>query len=210
MNMKEMLLDSREIEAYDLELRSLGKLKIHTENEYGSFCLIFLERPNYQLPEKIFLMPYSDEGSFISYLCTLSGELVERRDVVSKELYYTMEGFNQEAETLRDELRVYTSFPARVFLEGRRDGIEVEVKDISVGGIMFVSKKKIEVGENFSFAFVSGKKEIMVQAVIKVQRPVHVSGMYGYGCKLSYLSSHDEAEIRSFVFREDIKRHHHK
>ena len=75
---------------------------------------------------------------------------------------------------------------------------------------MFVSKKKIEVGENFSFAFVSGKKEIMVQAVIKVQRPVHVSGMYGYGCKFSYLSSHDEAEIRSFVFREDIKRHPHK
>ena len=58
------------------------------------------------------------------------------------------------------------------------DGIEVEVKDISVGGIMFVSKKKIEVGEHFSFAFVSGKKEIMVQAVIKVQRPVHVSGIY--------------------------------
>lgn len=108
--MKEMLLDAREIEAYDFELRSLGKLKIHTENEYGSFCLIFLERLNYQLPEKIFLMPYSDEGSFISYLCTLSGELVERRDVESKELYYTIEGFNREAETLRDELRVLYIF----------------------------------------------------------------------------------------------------
>ncbi len=45
---------------------------------------------------------------------------MKRRDVESKELYYTMEGFNREAETLRDELRVYTSFPATVFLEGRR------------------------------------------------------------------------------------------
>lgn len=210
MKVEEMLLDAKTIEAYDMNMNPLGKVKAYTENSYGNFCVIFEGEPHIELPEKVFFMPYSDEGSFISYMCRMSGELVERRSAKTKKLYYTMEGFNREADTLRDELRVYTSFPAMVYVSGERDGIEVEVKDISVGGIMFISEQKFEAGENFSFAFCPGKKEVMVEATIKVQRPVHVPGMYGYGCKFTYLSSHDEAEIRSFVFREDIKKHHHK
>lgn len=208
METMEMLLDGTESEVYDLELNLLAKAKTYTGKMYGDFSLIFSEKPKKQLPEKIFLLLHLDEQSFISYLCTLSGELIETKDEQSGGKCYKIEVFNEEAETLKDELRVYTSFWAEVREEGRRQSVEVEVKDISVGGIMFITEEKLDVKKTCSFTFWSGKKDITVDVVIKMQRPVGIPGMFGYGGKFLYLSRNQEAEIRSFVFQQDIKRHH--
>lgn len=202
----ERLLNETESDVYDLELNLLGKAKTRKGNEEGYFSLTFSKKPETQMPEKVFLRPCSNESGFISYLCALSGELKEIKNPVSGALTYTVEVFNEEAEILKDELRVYTSFRADAHIGGKRESIDVDVKDISVGGVMFITKERLNADQVLTLTFMSGRKNITADVEVKTQRPVGLQGLYGYGCRFVSLSRNQEAEIRRFVFQEDIKR----
>lgn len=208
-----MLQNSQKVEMYDMNLQFLGKMDVVTEDMYGHFALIFSEIPKCELPKKVFLLPCGQDGQdleeehFVSYLCMLSGEFSKRTDDGE---YYIMEGTSEESDSLREDLRVFTSFPAVISVEGHSKSLEVEVKDISVGGIMFVSEEEVKVGKNISITFMSGRHEVSAKAVVKTRRPIHEEGRFGYGCKFPYLPQRVEAEIRSIVFNEDIVQHHRR
>lgn len=207
-----MLQNSREAEVYTLELQFLGRTNVYTEDAYGHFALIFSELPKYELPEKVFVLPFDghnvEEEAFVSYLCVLSGEFTEKKSEESSGSYYIMEGTSGESETTREDLRVFTSFPAVISVEGSSGNVDIEVRDISVGGIMFVTDRQIPIGKTLSISFMAGRKEVHAKAVVKTHRPVHMQGKYGYGCKFSYMLPKIESEIRNFVFREDIAQHY--
>lgn len=209
--MDKMLQNAQKVEVYDMDLQCLGKADVFTEDAYGHFVLIFSEIPGCELPKKVFLVPYNeqnqDEELFLSYLCILSGETAKHADGENHKEYYVIEGSSEESDTLREDLRVVTSFPVTISPEGYSKSMQVEVKDISVGGIMFVSEEQFHVGQRISIVFMTEKREVMTKAEIKTRRPIHMAGKYGYGCKFDYLLPHTEAEIRRIVFNEDIIRH---
>ena len=92
------------------------------------------------------------------------------------------------------------------------DEITVEgiIKDISAGGILFLSDHPFEMNQTLSFNFDKTDEPLHLECqVIRIQ-PFKIK-VYGeeeertaYGCRFINLHNSTESVIRSYVFRQDL------
>ena len=202
------LLSAQHCELYRLDATFMTKAKF-SQPSPGSITLIFSDKPNFVLPERFYLMPAGEEFDFISYFCTLTGSFREFFFESTEHTYYMHEAVTKDTPELREELRVDVSVDIdAVFddplLEATGGQIRITAKNISAGGMMFVSDKDIKKGTTFSFIFSQSKSSVMVNARVLNRRPTRFPELIAYGCQFGHLSSKAEGAIRNFVFNEDL------
>ena len=101
------------------------------------------------------------------------------------------------------DVRVKVQIASEFMLE---DGSYVAgtIRNISAGGIYFVTSRELRQGERFAFAYRFKTDVCRVSA--RILRIQDLQGGYGYGCQFLGLSQNAEADIRSFVYLKQIQR----
>lgn len=79
------------------------------------------------------------------------------------------------------------------------------IQNISVGGLYFVTKEKLEIDEHFEFHYCFTKKELLVKAVVLREQSLR-NNRYGYGCQFEELPKSTERDIRQFVYKQQLRR----
>ena len=85
---------------------------------------------------------------------------------------------------------------------GRFSGV---IQNISVGGLYFVTRTKLNNEEEFEFRYTFIKKEYEVRAVVLREQDLH-NGRYGYGCQFLRLPKSAERDIRQYVYRQQLSK----
>lgn len=78
------------------------------------------------------------------------------------------------------------------------------IRNISAGGLYFVSSRELRRGEQF--VFVQKFREEPCRVSARVNRVQELPSGYGYGCQFMGLSQNEEADIRNFVYLKQIHR----
>lgn len=197
------LLTAEHCTLYHLDSTFIAKARFNQPTS-GSITLIFSEKPDFRLPDKFYLMPEGSEQDFISYLCTRLGSFSKYYVETTDRTYYTVEVVTKDTPKLREELRVNVSMDAEADFEGILETKSITIKDVSAGGMMFISTEKLEKGTMFSSEFTTAKGPIPVSARIVSVRPTHLPGTFAYSCQFTGLLAREETAIRNFVFTEDL------
>ncbi len=170
----------------------------------GSITLIFSEKPDFRLPEEFYLMPDGDAFDFTSYQCTMAGPLKSFYVETTDSTYYTREATTKDTPELRNELRVNVSIDAQAKFDHLPSSVPISIKNISAGGMMFVSGEDLKEGTIFSFTSPLTKTFFNIRARILGKRPTRFSDKFAYNCQFSRMPAKIEGEIRQFVFNEDL------
>lgn len=202
------LLNAEHCILFQLDSSFITKARF-SQPELGSIVLIFSEKPDFHLPDRFYLMPDGEDKEFTSYLCTRVSPVGSFYIEATDRTYYTIEAVTKDTPKLREELRVNVSIETEAVFEDKAAPEKIVIKDVSAGGMMFISKKKMEKDTEISCMFPTMKGEIPVNARIIARRPTRLADTYAYGCQFTGLLSKDETAIRNFVFTEDLiqKRH---
>lgn len=91
------------------------------------------------------------------------------------------------------------------FTSYKRGSFTGKIQNISVGGLYFITKERLESGEHFEFHYCFIKKEHLVKAVILREQELR-NGRYGYGCQFEELPKGVERDIRQFVYKQQLRR----
>ncbi len=91
------------------------------------------------------------------------------------------------------------------FTSYKRGEFTGAIQNISVGGLYFVTKERLEIGEHFEFRYCFIKKEHLVKAVILREQNLR-NNRYGYGCQFVELPKGTERDIRQFVYKQQLRR----
>ena len=78
------------------------------------------------------------------------------------------------------------------------------IQDISAGGMYVITAHKLDMEQKFSFIYTFKHEKRIVD--VKVVRIKEMGGGYGYGCRFIGLSPDTEADIRSFVYMNQIQK----
>lgn len=79
------------------------------------------------------------------------------------------------------------------------------IQNISVGGLYFVTKTRLNLEEEFTFQYTFIKKEHSLKAVVLREQDLH-NGRYGYGCQFIRLPNNAERDIRQFVYKQQLSK----
>lgn len=197
------LLTAEHCTLYRLDSTLLAKARFN-QPTLGEIVLIFAEKPEFRIPDKFYLMPEDGEREFISYLCTKSGVFSNYYVETTDRTYYMLDAVTKDTPKLREELRVNVSVEVTAEFEGIRKPEQITIKNISAGGLMFISTRKLEKGTLFSCAFPTTKGDVPVSARIVATRPTYLPDTYSYSCQFTGLRAKAETAIRNFVFTEDL------
>lgn len=199
------LLNAQHCILYHLDSTFITKARFNQPTP-GSITLIFSEKPDFRIPEQFYLMPDETKHDFISYQCTKFGSLSDFYVETTERTYYTLEVITNDTPKLREELRVNVSIQVDAIFDDSPEPEPITIKNISAGGLMFISKKKVKKHSLFAFAFtpVLGKPPISATARIIGMRPTYLPDTFSYNCQFTGLLSKDETAIRNFVFTEDL------
>lgn len=197
------LLNAEHCTLYDLDSTFIIKARF-IQPTPGSITLIFPDKPDLRIPDHFYLMPDGGEHDFISYFCTKAGTFSDFYVETTERTYYTLEAITKDTPRLREELRVNVSLPVDAAFEDSVKPEPIIIKNISAGGLMFISQKKLEKNSIFSFFFAAGKTPVPVNARIVAIRPTHLPDTLSYCCQFTGLLAKSETAIRNFVFTEDL------
>lgn len=80
------------------------------------------------------------------------------------------------------------------------NGLKIRLVDISLGGLMFVSKEHFEVGDRFSIVIPAMKESMLYACQVRrvVERP---DGTTGYGCKLMDMEIKQEDLLHRYLLK---------
>lgn len=203
-----MLDNCTKCSIYDLDNRYICDAQVISVGEEEA-SLALLDDYSEQLTPDVLVTFYDSVDGLNTYFCTLfqykgiivphyrsyfsvSCRLRERRGVLQR----------------RRDIKVKTAF--KIDLSTKNSDfhtitLEGTVLDISAGGLFFIAKEELVVGNEFSFAFKKGSVPMFLEGVILRCQEVSYPERTGYGCRFIHLSAAKESVIREFVFREQIK-----
>ena len=91
------------------------------------------------------------------------------------------------------------------FTSVKRGDFTGSIQNISVGGLYFITKTKLDLDEEFSFPYTFIKKEHSLRAVV-LREQILNNGRYGYGCQFIKLPNSAERDIRQFVYKQQLSK----
>lgn len=187
---------------YDRNCSFLETIKY--SRSHSSITLIFPSKPNYEIPKEIFLMPGEIQDDYTSFLCTTTGIFTEYYVEQTNKTWYLMECETFDLPEYQSELRINVSFAMNVVPQDISTNILIMVKDISVGGLKFISDTKFDTDKTFSFIFTKGHSPVLINAHIVKQRPTRKTDVYCYSCQFLGLNPKSESALRGYIFKEDL------
>lgn len=199
------LSNAKDCLLYDLKFRMITTARF-SQSSPNSLTLILFSRPDRYFPERFRLVPaeYAKQG-FPSYVCTLPSAFSAYRSEADGETYYIAEIPLQEARNQREDLRVNVDLEVPAFFNESEIPDMITIKNISAGGLMFLSPKQFGKYTPFLFHLETKKGDIVLTAIILSIRPAEQGGAFAYGCKFSILPQATESALRNFIFQQDLK-----
>lgn len=91
------------------------------------------------------------------------------------------------------------------FTSASRGTFEAVIQNISVGGLYFVTKTRLNIEEEFEFYYTFIKKEHRLNAIILREQELP-NGKFGYGCQFRRLPNSAERDIRQFVYKQQLSK----
>lgn len=136
------LSNAKDCLLYDLKFRMITTARF-SQSSPSSLTLILFSRPDRYFPERFRLVPaeYAKQG-FPSYVCTLPSAFSAYRSEADGETYYIAEIPLQEARNQREDLRVNVDLEVPAFFNESEIPDMITIKNISAGGLMFLSPKQ--------------------------------------------------------------------
>lgn len=198
------LINSENCKLYDLDFNFISKIKF-SQTAPGSITLIFPKRPDYTLPEQFQLVPDDVSKSVRSFLCSNPSEISEFYVKPTDTLYYLSYVSINGAQNQREDLRVNVSIDVKATFDFSNIPKPITIKNISAGGLMFISRMKYEKDALFSFSFTPIKTQVTASAQIRSIRPTAITDTLAYGCQFVALSKQAESNIRQFIFNYDLQ-----
>ncbi len=184
--------------------------EVEVETTASFITLVFpegIEKGEWE--EGLHITFYDDLRGLVTYKCRL-----ERYTKRGKRMAANCNlGKEQKTVQRRNDMKIRLSVSISVQKEDEPDkGIEVDaiIKDISAGGILFISDYPFEVGQVVAFEFTETDEPLHLECEIIRTQPYKIT-VYGeeiekpgYGCRFINLHGSSEAQIRSYVFRQDL------
>ena len=101
------------------------------------------------------------------------------------------------------DVRVKVRIPSEFVLE---DGSYVTgvIQNISAGGLYLVTNRELKRGQQFIFVY--RFRSDLCRVTARILRIQDLQGGYGYGCQFMDLAPNEEADIRNFVYQQQIQR----
>ena len=139
----------------------------------------------------------------------INGTRVKYKTVVDLSTEYQMNFHVGEGEAMEERRR---SFKINVELAGvvhfyMRDEqvfsfdepIDVEMKNINLGGVFFRSEYVFEKGDQVMLSFLDGKMEFLSD-ILRVQTKAGTDEVDGYGCRFLNVTPVQEEQLAKFIF----------
>ncbi len=164
---------------------------------------------------------YDGTKGLLTYFCTFSDykEFYVSSDVINCSVHCAI-GEQLSVVQRRNDLKVPVDIPITVNFASRRErpiNVPATIHNISAGGVFFTCRYKFRPGDfvNFSFSPKPGGTALLLTVhILRIQdrdilrkmigSEADDPALFGYGCRFSDLSSRDEAQVRTFVFRQDL------
>lgn len=185
---------------YDQECNFLMPVK-YIKHDSESATFLFFEEPKADFPERVFLMPEGEAYDYTAYLYTLSKERTVQQD--EDGVYYLVGASTKDIPESRQNFRVNIAFQVLARFDGYSEEIPITIRDIGIGGFLFVADRRFPPGARLSFIFSHIKNPVIVTAKVCKLRPVRAKGCYGHGCQFVNLPPSAESAICNFVFEEE-------
>lgn len=197
------LINAKPCELYHLDFSFAMKARFDQPTP-GTITLIFSERPQEEVPFYFYLIPEYGKNSFVSYLCAKAGALMEYRVETTGATYYIMDSTTNDTPAARRDLRIGISLNLEATFNGSAPS-PITLKDISAGGTLFLSSKRLACDTIASFSLDTGRARVPLKARIVSTRPTPAPDVFAYGCQFLGLTEDDESAIRNFVFTEELR-----
>ncbi|SHJ30202.1 PilZ domain-containing protein [Parasporobacterium paucivorans] len=202
-----MLDNCSKCSLYNLDNQFICDAQVISVNEEKA-SLALLDDYSEQLSTEVQVTFYDSIDGLITYLCTL----YSYKEVVHPHYrsYFSVNcRFEEERGVIqrRRDIKVKTDFKIDISTKDadfHNITLEGCVRDISAGGLFFIAKEELVVGNEFSFPFQKGSVPLLLEGIILRRQKVPFQDRTGYGCRFIRLSVAKEAVIREFVFREQI------
>jgi len=164
---------------------------------------------------------YDGVKGLVTYHCTITDH--KESEVTPGVINISIEchiGEQLSALQRRNDLKVPVSIPVTLNFAGRSSrpiDIPGTIRNISAGGIFVTCRYSFRPGDFVSFPLVLKENtppDILTVQVLRIQdrEPLHDiigreaddESLFGFGCRFAGMPSRTEAQIRNFVFRQDL------
>ena len=112
---------------------------------------------------------------------------------------------------LQEDVRVGVDFPGMLTFEteGVRYGYDIDIKDISSGGVGFYCESNLSMNQTYEYVVDWGMEPIVVD--IKLLRKEKINDeIYSYGCEFLNMHPNEERILRGAVFYIQTKKYRDK
>ena len=209
VNSSKYLRHCTKAEIYDNEDELICQARVSMDA--GGGLLVLVPRSfNYQelgLCKTIFFDPML---GLVTCKCAFSSPLLLPEQMLSLRCQI-MEQLS--AHQRRDDIKLPLSAQTSVSLDGgEEEPVPAVIRTISAGGVYLTTSMPARKGDQLTFDFPQADGAIPLTAeVLRVElRPPQKGRLaYGYGCRFVRLSSRHEAQLRSYVFKEESGQRKH-
>ncbi len=144
--------------------------------------------------EVAFNITHADKG-IVSY----SGKIKSFKDIVITLSDVAVRGQIQR----RNDVKVTYEYKGIIYLAGTLEPIEVEFKDLSAGGVGFLTETDLDEEKVYEFTMTETPVPIIVN--FSILRKMEKDDGYFYGCKFEEVQSNEEQMIRNYVFARQLE-----
>lgn len=157
--------------------------------------------PHYERGENLKICVYDDMRGICWYLTSVDYATIDRLILVDFNLLDVIQR--------RKSIKVKTAFNTNIYIIYAGDNnkvgldtpIKIVVKDISVGGIYFISEQIFLEGSHFEFYFNQGTKHLRIKT--RVLRKQELSGeKWGYGCQFTDITEKEQDILFAYLWEE--------
>lgn len=164
----------------------------------------------WESPESYTVLFYDSIAGLLHCQCALSEpqELSDERNSVSCRILEVM-----KTEQRRMDLKIQISTSLELsctYVPGQPSSIpsriEAESRDLSAGGIYFISEYQLPVESVVQFQLHGASKPLLLSArVLRTEElpPKKETPQYGHGCQFTELKPQTEAVLRNYIFRQE-------
>lgn len=216
-----MLLECKKATVYDLDKYLIGDVGVEVIDE-DSVLLIFTEEMIDSLRTEALVTFYDATRGLVTCLCNMTLVTKSEQDLELPYQYAARCQIIEERGIIqrRSDVKIKVSFPVEITGKDAKEKefvIKAKMRDISAGGIAFISSERLPKGQEFVFSFTKGETPIdLTGKVLRIMKSEDVGEKLGtdsdgnenimYGCCFTNMNLTKETAVRRYVYKEQLRR----
>lgn len=185
------------------------------QDPLGGLLLVLPRELDYQAQDSFLVVFYDPTMGMVTCRCRLSVPL-NLPDRMCSLRCEVVEQLSQDQR--RQDLKVKVGLKVMLQVSVQpsdsfslpEEGYPAVVEDLSAGGVYLRTDLPLRKGRHlwFDLREVGGDSFTLTAQILRVDRPQSAVGKqrFGYGCRFIELTAQQESQLRSYVFREELRR----